>query len=88
MMNWFIGLGLIFLIGIGWMLLTKPFVKLDNSIEPLLDDSKYENQDNKPIDVVKTVRKYWVAFPIVLIVSIIVWMYLSSLKQDPNYPYE
>ena len=86
--NWFIGLALIFFVGIGWMVLTKAFISLDDAVTPRINDSSFEGTGKSPIDTLKLTRRAWVAFPLILITGIIIYLVMASLKQDPNYPYQ
>jgi len=83
LINWFIALVLIFAIALGYFAVTKPFQYIDHQLSPQINITT-DTQDGQ--EVVNKIRRYWVVWPIILIGSIILWAFFSSIKQDPNYP--
>lgn len=84
-LNWFWVLIFIFFVGFGYLAMTQAFQAVDHSISPRINITT-PTQDGQ--EVVNKIRRYWIVWPIVLIVVVIVLAFLITMKQDPNYPYQ
>jgi len=83
--NWFIALFLIFAVAVLYFSMTKAFIQVDDVASPLIN---LTTDNNDAQQVLSKVRMYWIAWPLIIIASIILWAFFTSLKQDPNYPYQ
>ena len=82
--NWIWALVVIFIISIIYMVMHRPFVMVDDKLSPMINMTTNSGQDAQ--EVVNKVRMYWRIWPVLLIVTILLWAFFTSLKQDPNYP--
>ena len=91
-MNWFWALILILFISTAYFAMTKPFQFVDNQLSPQINFTKENTASatntNHAQEVINKVRMYWVVWPILIIAFLILWAFFSSLKQDPNFPYQ
>ena len=71
---WMFALIMIFMIGLIYLSLSKPHEKLSDTIEPTLSGD-YLNTFNH-------IKNYWYVWPIIFIPSVIIWMYVSSIKAE------
>jgi len=85
LMNWFIALILILYISIAYFVMTKPFQYVDQHLSPMVNITT-PTQDGQ--EVINKIRMYWVVWPILILAFIILWAFFSSLRQDPNFPYQ
>jgi len=83
--NWFIAMILIFTVLVIYFVMTRPFQIVDDTLSPRINLTT-DNNDAKT--VLSKIRIYWTVWPVIIIASIIFWAFLTSLKQDPNYPYQ
>lgn len=84
LMNWFIALLLIMFISTAYYAFTKPFQFIDHYATPrvnLTTDDGHSAQTT-----LAKIRNYWMIWPVLIAAFLIIWAFLSSLKQDPNYP--
>jgi len=84
LMNWFVALMLIMFVSVAYFAITKPFQYVDHYATPRINLTTATGQDAD--EVVNKVRMYWRVWPIIIIASLILWAFFTSLKQDPNYP--
>lgn len=88
LMPWFFALLLIFFIAVAYFAFTKPFQFIDDQYSSEINFTKSPTRTNDAQEVINKVRMYWVVWPVIIIAFIILWAFFSSLKQDPNYPYQ
>lgn len=81
--NWFVALMLIMFVSIAYYAVTPAFRYIDDQYgtQINLTTSTHDAQN-----VVSTIRMYWRVWPVIVLASLILWAFFSSLKQDPNYP--
>jgi len=78
---------IIFIIVIGFIVFTKPIRIVDAKLVEHLNGSTYAGKDVAN-ELFPKIRKNYIAVPLILIVGTLLIAVLSSLKQDPNYPYQ
>ena len=83
---WIMVLVFIFITAAVYFATTKGFIALSDYATPKIDFTGTGNHDHA-IEVLHKVTNYWIAFPVVFIMSLIGYAIWTSLKQDPNYPY-
>jgi len=84
---WVVTLVLIFIASAFYFAFTRVFIAVDNIVTPDINfttpgGTGYANEK------VHQVRNYWMVWPVLLIVSLLLYAIFFSLKQDPNYPYQ
>ena len=88
LMPWFFVLILIFFIAVAYFAFTKPFRFIDDQYSPKINFTKSVTMTDNAQEVINKVRLYWIVWPIIIIAFLIIWAFFSSLRQDPNYPYQ
>ena len=83
--NWFTAMILIFMCLVIYYVMTRPFQIVDDTLSPRIN---LTTDNNDAREVLSKIRMYWVVWPVIIITSIIFWAFLTSLKQDPNHPYQ
>lgn len=81
----FIAMILIFTALVIYFTMTRPFQAVDDKLSPKIN---LTTSNNDAQEIVHKIRLYWVIWPVVIIVSIIIWALLMVTRQDPNYPYQ
>lgn len=79
---------LILFVATAYFAFTKPFRFIDDQYSPKINFTKDAAKTEEAQEVINKVRLYWVVWPILIIAFLILWAFFSSLKQDPNYPYQ
>ncbi len=85
--NWLVALVLIFTVFITFMVWNKPWQTFDNKISPKIDTS-YEAGGKTAVDLMPQVRRNQALVPVIIIGAILAWAILSTIKPDPNYPFQ
>lgn len=76
---WVFALAFLFMVGLIYIVMTKPFILVHDLLTPNLTGTEFE----PTIDKIVT---FWRVWPILVIVGIILWALLSSMRRDPNFP--
>ena len=85
--NWFIAMILVFGMLTFSMFWYKPWQAIDNSISPKIDAS-YCSGGRCATDIPPQARRNQAIIPIIMIGGVVLIAFFSSLKKDPNYPYQ
>lgn len=81
----FIVMILIFTVVVIYLTMTRPFQTVDDKLSPMIN---LTTDNNDAQAVIHKIRLYWVVWPVIIIVSIIIWALVMMVRQDPNYPYQ
>lgn len=76
---WIIALLAVFIVGAVYIVFTKPFDTVDDSISPGID-SAYQ-------PTVQKIRTVWEHWPLLVILGIVVWAVMASVKESQGGPY-
>lgn len=76
---WIFALAFLFMIGVVYIIMTKPFITIHDIFAPNFTGTQYE-------PTIQKIRTFWVVWPILVTVGIIIWALLSSMRRDPNFP--
>ncbi len=77
---WFFALIFLFIIGLVYMIMTKPFVLIRDKFEANFTGSEFEN-------TFKQINTMWRVWPILVIMGVIIWAVVASTRQTPNIPF-
>ncbi len=76
---WVFALMFLFMISLVYIVMTKPFIAVRDIIGPNFTGTEFEPTFDK-------INTFWVVWPILLIVSVLIWAFLSTLRDRPDFP--
>lgn len=85
-MTWFVAMILLFGVFVGFMVFNKPWQKFTGVVDPKIPDTYTANDGSNARELLPIFKRNQALVPVILMGVIVLWAFLASLKQDPNYP--
>lgn len=74
---WLTALLLIFTVALIYISMTRPFEIVKETVEDIVTDPDYEN-------TFEILHTFWKLWPILVVIGVLIWAYLESMRRDPN----
>ena len=76
---WIFALIFLFTISLVYIVMTKPFLLVRDKFEGNFTGTEFEETFNR-------LNTFWRIWPILVVVGVIIWAVLSSIRQNPQFP--
>jgi len=76
---WVYALLFLFMISLIYIIMTKPFIYIRDKYDSNFTGSQFE-------DTYKKINTFWTLWPILVIVGVLLWAFVSTMSQSPNFP--
>lgn len=76
---WLFALLFLFMTGLVYIIMTKPFLMVRDKFESNFTGTEFEGTFNK-------LNTFWTVWPILVVVGVLIWAFLTSTRQNPNIP--
>lgn len=76
---WLYALLFLFMIGLVYIIMTKPFLAVRDKFAPNFTGTEFEPTFDK-------INTFWKLWPILVVVGVFLWAFLKGIQQNPNIP--
>lgn len=76
---WLFALMFLFMIALIYIIMTKPFIMVRDKFEGNFTGTEFEGTFDK-------LNTFWILWPVLVVVGVIIWAILSSMRSNPNFP--
>lgn len=79
LMVWFLALLFLFMIALVYIIMTKPFILVRDKFEQNFTGTEFQATFDK-------INTFWTVWPILVIVGVIIWAFVSTSSTNQNFP--
>lgn len=77
---WLTALMLIFSVGLIYIVMSRPFEVVLDTGRTLVNSTEYKNTFTQ-------LNTFWKLWPVLVVVGLLMWAFLESMRRDPNETY-